>query len=118
MMALLDGPFAKNFWIGEVAMGLVIPFVTILAVRARNLTALFLASASSVIGIFFMRYDLVVVGFLVPHFHGLNIVGQPALFPYTPSLHEWMVTVGGISLCVMLFLMGERLFRGHLSESH
>ncbi|MFZ5798637.1 MAG: polysulfide reductase [Desulfobulbus sp.] len=118
MQAILTGPFAKNFWIGEIAMGLVIPFITILAVRARNLTALFFASASSVIGIFFMRYDLVVVGMLVPHFHGMDIVGQPHLYSYAPTLHEWMVTLGGIGLCVMLFLMGERMFRGHLSESH
>jgi molybdopterin-containing oxidoreductase family membrane subunit len=118
MQALLTGSFAKNFWIGEIAMGLVIPFIIILAVRARNMTALFLASASSVIGIFFMRYDLVVVGLLVPHFHGLNIVGQPHLYSYAPTLHEWMVTLGGLGLCIMLFLMGERMFRGHLSESH
>jgi Ni/Fe-hydrogenase subunit HybB-like protein len=82
------------------------------------MTALFLASASSVVGIFFMRYDLVVVGLLVPHFHGLNIVDQPHLYSYAPTLHEWMITLGGIGLCVMLFLMGERMFRGHLSESH
>jgi molybdopterin-containing oxidoreductase family membrane subunit len=118
MQALLTGSFAKNFWIGEIAMGLVIPFIIILAVRARNMTALFLASASSVVGIFFMRYDLVVVGMLVPHFHGMNIVGQPHLYSYSPTLHEWMVTLGGIGLCIMLFLMGERMFRGHLSESH
>ncbi|MHB8809455.1 MAG: NrfD/PsrC family molybdoenzyme membrane anchor subunit, partial [Desulfobulbaceae bacterium] len=31
MQALLTGSFAKNFWIGEIAMGLVIPFLTILA---------------------------------------------------------------------------------------
>lgn len=118
MQLLLTGSFAKNFWIGEIAMGLLIPFITILAVRARNMNALFFASASSVIGIFFMRYDLVVVGLLVPHFHGLNIVGQPHLYSYAPTLHEWMVTLGGIGLCIMLFLMGERMFRGHLSESH
>ncbi|HBI14443.1 MAG TPA: polysulfide reductase [Desulfobulbaceae bacterium] len=118
MQAILTGPFAVNFWIGEIAMGLIIPFVIILAVRARNLTALFIASASSIIGIFIMRYDLVVVGMLVPHFHNLNIVGQPHLFPYAPTLHEWMITLGGVGLCAMLFLMGERLFRGHLSESH
>lgn len=118
MQALLTGSFAKNFWIGEIAMGLVIPFIIILAVRAKNLTMLFIGSASSVVGIFFMRYDLVVVGMLVPHFHGLDIVGQPHLYSYAPTLHEWMVTLGGIGLCIMLFLMGERMFRGHLSESH
>lgn len=118
MQAILSGPYALNFWVGEVMMGMVIPFVIILAVRAKNLTALFIASVSAVIGIFFMRYDLVVVGMLVPHFHGMGITDLPHLFSYTPSLHEIMVVVGGMGLCSMLFLMGERLFRGHLSEDH
>lgn len=118
MMAILTGPYAINFWVGEVAMGMVIPFIIILAVRAKNMPALFVASVSGVIGIFFMRYDLVVVGMIVPHFHTLNIVGQPHLYSYTPSLHEVMVTLGGIGLCSMLFLLGERMFRGHLSEDH
>lgn len=118
MQTLLTGEYALNFWLGEVAMGLVIPFVIILAIRSRNMTALFVASALSVVGIFIMRYDLVIVGMLVPHFHGVEIVGQPHLYTYTPTLHEWMVTLGGIGLCAMLFLAGERMFRGHLSESH
>ena len=118
MMSILSGPYAVNFWIGEIMMGLVIPFVIILAVRAKNLTALFIASVSSVIGIFFMRYDLVVVGMIVPQFHELGIVGQPHLWSYVPSLHEIMVVVGGMALCSMGFLMGERLFKGHLSEDH
>ncbi|MCB2182045.1 MAG: polysulfide reductase NrfD [Desulfobulbaceae bacterium] len=118
MQAILSGPYAVNFWIGEVMLGMVIPFCIILAVRAKNLTALMVAATSSVIGIFFMRFDLVVVGMIVPQFHELGIVGQPHLWSYTPSLHEIMVVVGGMSLCVMGFLMGERLFKGHLSEDH
>ena len=118
MMSILSGPYAANFWGGEVAMGLVIPFVIILAVKAKDMTALFWASVSSVIGIFFMRYDLVVVGQIVPGLHEYHIVGQPDLLSYSPSLHEIMVTIGGVAFCTMLFLMGERLFRGHLSEDH
>lgn len=118
MQALLSGPYAAPFWIGEIMMGLVIPFIIILAVRAKNMKALFVASVSAVIGIFFMRYDLVVVGMLVPHFHEMNIVGQPHLFQYFPSLHEIMITLGGFGLCAMLFLAGERVFKGHLSENH
>jgi hypothetical protein len=26
--------------------------------------------------------------------------------------------VGGVAFCLMLFLMGEKLFRGHVSEDH
>jgi len=118
MEALISGPYSVNFWVGEVMLGMVIPFALILMARAKNLPMLFVAAASSIVGIFFMRYDLVVVGQIVPHFHGLGVNDLPELFSYTPSFHEVMVTVGGISLCAMGFLMGERLFKGHLSEDH
>ncbi len=118
MMALINGPYSVNFWVGEIMLGMVIPFVLILMARGRSLSLLFVAAASSVVGIFFMRYDLVVIGQLVPHFHGMGISDLPELFSYTPSLHEVMITVGGLALAAMGFLMGERLFKGHLSEDH
>ena len=118
MMALINGPYAVNFWVGEVMLGMVIPFFLIISVKAKNLPVLFVASISAIIGIFFMRYDLVVVGQIVPPFHEYGVIDLPEYFPYVPSLHEIMVTLGGIGLCVMGFLMGERLFKGHLSEDH
>ncbi|MFH1217268.1 MAG: NrfD/PsrC family molybdoenzyme membrane anchor subunit [Pseudomonadota bacterium] len=118
MQALLSGPYAVNFWGGEVMLGLVIPFILIMAVQSRNMTALFVASVSSVIGIFFMRYDLVVVGMVVPQFHELGVVGMDQLLSYAPRLHEVMVTLGGMGLCSFMFLAGERVFKGHLSEDH
>lgn len=118
MQALLTGPYAMNFWGGEVILGMVIPFVIILAVKGRNMNALFVAALSGMIGIFFMRYDLVIVGQLVPSFHGMGLVDYPELLTYVPSLHENLVVLGGIALCGMCFLVGERLFRGHLLEDH
>lgn len=118
MMSILTGRYSVNFWLGEIMLGMIIPFIIILAVRAKNIQALFVASLSGVIGIFFMRYDLVVVGMVVPHLHGLGLVDYPELFPYTPTLHEVMVVLGGMGLCSMGFLMGEKLFKGHLSEDH
>ncbi len=118
MQAILSGPYSVNFWVGEMMLGLVIPFVLVLAVRAQNMQTLFVASVSCLIGIFFMRFDLVVVGQIVPHLHEMGLVDMPALFSYTPSFHEIMVTLGGMGLCSMGFLMGERLFKGHLSEDH
>ncbi len=118
MKALLNGHYSLNFWGGEVLLGMVIPFVIILASRAKSVKPLFIAGALSMIGIFIMRYDLVVVGQIVPHFHNLGIVDLPHYFSYTPRLHEIMVTIGGLSFCAMIFLMGERLFKGHVSESH
>ncbi|MFA7346656.1 MAG: NrfD/PsrC family molybdoenzyme membrane anchor subunit [Desulfurivibrionaceae bacterium] len=118
MMALVSGPYAINFWLGEVMLGMVIPFAMILAARAKNLPVLFWASVSSVIGIFFMRYDLVVVGQIVPWYSEFGVVDMPHLLTYTPSLHEIVITAGAMGLCAMGFFMGERLFRGHLSEDH
>ena len=118
MMALITGPYAVNFWGGEVLLGMLIPFGIILGVKARNLPALFVASVSGMIGIFVMRYDLVVVGQIVPHYHGKGLVDYAHLFDYLPSLHEWAVTFGGLGLCALLFLLGERMFRGHVSEDH
>jgi len=42
----------------------------------------------------------------------------PHYFSYSPSLHEVMITIGGLSLCAMAFLIGEKFFKGHVSESH
>lgn len=118
MQALLSGPYSLNFWVGEVALGMVIPFVIILAVKGRNMNALFIASLAGMVGIFFMRYDLVIVGQLVPAFHGMGLVDYPELLTYAPSLHENLVVLGGIAFCGLTFLMGEKLFRGHVSENH
>ncbi len=118
IMSFLTGPYALNFWVAEIAMGLVIPFLIILAVKARNIPLMALGSASSIIGIFFMRYDLIVIGQVVPGLHEYNIAGLPHLLPYSPTLHEYMVTIAGFTFCGVLFMMGERMFRGHLSEDH
>ncbi len=118
IQALLSGPYAVNFWVGEVALGMIIPFVLIMAVKGSNMRVLFLASVAGMIGIFFMRYDLVIVGQLVPHYHGLGLVDYPELFTYAPTLHEWMITIGGFAFCGFLFLAAERLFRGHVTEDH
>ncbi len=118
MMSLLSGPFSFNFWVGEVMLGLILPFTLILSVRAKNMNMLFAASVSGIVGIFFMRYDLIVVGMIVPFFHNMNIVGQPHLYPYTPTIQEWVITAAGIALCGIMFLVGEKVFKGHLSADH
>lgn len=118
MMLLLTGPYSLNFWVGEVALGMIIPFAIIMAVKGKNMNALFVASLAGMVGIFFMRYDLVIVGQLVPAFHGMGLVDYPEVLTYKPTLHEFLVVLGGIAFCGLTFLMGEKLFRGHVSEDH
>ncbi|WP_457755852.1 NrfD/PsrC family molybdoenzyme membrane anchor subunit [Thermodesulfatator indicus] len=115
-MALIAGPFAFNFWFFEVGLGLVLPFIVILAVKARNIPAMAIVSGVALLSIFVMRYDLVVLGQIVPHYHGLQIVDMPHFYSYSPTFLEWLVVLGGFGLCGMLFFMGERIFKGHLDE--
>lgn len=118
MQLLLTGSYAVNFWVGEVLLGMVIPLVIILLVRGRNMNGLFVASLSGMVGIFYMRYDLVVIGQLSPSFHGMGLVDYPEFLTYVPTLHENLVVLGGVAFCGLVFLVGEKLFRGHVSEHH
>ncbi len=113
MMALVKGSFASNFWLGEVFLGMALPFCILLITRAASPKWAFVAGLVSMIGIFFMRYDLVVVGQLVPAFHGMGVMGQTDLAAYSPSLHEFMISLGAMGFCGLMFLIGEQVFNGH-----
>ena len=80
------------------------------------MNALFIASLAGMVGIFFMRYDLVIVGQLVPAFHGMGLVDYPDLYTYMPSLHENLVVLGGIAFCGLTFLWVKSCF-GDMSPS-
>lgn len=118
MQILLTGDYAINFWGGEVILGLLLPFIIIIGKRGKSMNALLVAAISGMIGIFFMRYDLVIVGQLVPHFHGMGLIGYPEHFTYSPKLHENLVVMGGFAFCGCMFLLGEKIFHGHLTETH
>jgi molybdopterin-containing oxidoreductase family membrane subunit len=116
IMAMLFGPYAFNFWVFEVMLGMAIPFLILLRSQFKNINMSFLASAMMVLGIFFMRYDLVVVGQIVPAYHDLGVNEYSHLVHYIPSLHEIMIIVGGLGIVASTFLLGERIFRGHKSD--
>jgi molybdopterin-containing oxidoreductase family membrane subunit len=116
--AMLFGPYAINFWVFEVALGMVIPFIILLRSGFRNLNAAFLASAMMIVGIFFMRYDLVLLGQVVPAYHELGVREFPSILRYMPSFHEIAITVGGMGIVSAAFLLGEKVFQGHKSDIH
>ncbi len=110
MMALVNGPLSVSFWVFEVSLGMLIPFVLILATKGRQLGAITLAAASSMIGIFFMRYNLVVAGQLVPMRHDVEAVGSGGLLSYTPSLTEIAIVLGAIGMCFLLYIAANMIF--------
>jgi molybdopterin-containing oxidoreductase family membrane subunit len=118
LKSLLRGPYSFNFWVLELGVGMIIPLILYVTSRGKNLPVMALASGMMIFGIFFMRYDLVIVGQVVPVQYELGVNEYPGLLSYTPSAHEILVVLGGIGLAGSLFLLGEKIFKGHKSEAH
>lgn len=116
--AMLTGPYAFNFWVFEMIIGIIVPFAILLGTRFRNVNSSFFASVLMVIGMFFMRYDLVVEGQIVPVFHELGVNEYRGLLNYSPSFHEIMIIIGGMGIVTSAFLLGERVFNGHKGSGH
>ncbi len=117
-LALLTGSYAFNFWTLEVLAGMVIPLALYILSRGTNMKMLFWGSVSMIIGIFFMRYDLVVVGQIVPAHYEMAVNEYQTLLSYTPSAHEILIVLGGIGLVGTLFMLGEKIFAAHRVEDH
>ncbi len=118
-MALMFGPLKVSFWLFEIFLGMLLPFLIIIFTKASNLKAAYYASISAMVGIFFMRYNLVVAGQVVPMREpapGAGIQGATAdgLVHYFPSFSEIAVVVGAIAICIGLYLAAERFL--NLSE--
>jgi len=119
IMAVLKGPYAFNFWVFEIFLGLVLPFLVVIGVKARDINAMAYVSALALLVAFFvMRYDLVTGGQIVPHYQGMYIYGLPEYYHYSPSLSEWLVVLGSFGLFGSLFLWGEMAFDGHKEIHH
>jgi molybdopterin-containing oxidoreductase family membrane subunit len=118
VVALLGGKYAINFWVFEMLAGMVAPLVLYMLSKGRNLKLMLIASVSMIIGIFVMRFDLVVVGQSVPVYLELGVNEFKHLLSYVPSFYECVITAGGFGLTALLFLLGEKIFDGHKVEHH
>jgi len=106
-LALLKGPLAVPFWLFEIGLGIVVPLVLIIAGRSERLNYNLLAALSSLVGIVFMRYNMVIAGQLVP---AGNLDVQQAFegfANYLPSSSEILVVIGAISFIILAYRIGE-----------
>ena len=118
VMAMLSGPYAMNFWLFELGLGMIFPLVMFIRSKGENLKMMFSGAIAMIVGIFVMRYDLVMVGQIVPVYHDLGVNEYSHLLSYSPSIYEAVITLGGFALTAFLFLVGEKLFAGHKVEEH
>jgi molybdopterin-containing oxidoreductase family membrane subunit len=107
-MVLISGPLSFNFWFFEIFLGILLPILILGFSNAQNIKAMFWASVSCLVGIFFMRYDLVVVDQLVPVWHSIGALGYETYARYVPSIGEITIVFGGFGFCMLLYLLAER----------
>lgn len=118
VMAMLTGPYALSFWGGEVLLTLLAPLALYVLSGGTRMRMMFLASISMLLGAFFMRYNMVIVGQIIPVYIDLNVTGFTELLQYFPSVNEIIITLGGFGLTGFMFLLGEKIFNGHQVEDH
>jgi len=110
--ALISGPYAFNFWVLEIGLGIIVPFALLLWSKGRRIGLMFVAVALMIFCAFFVRLDMVVVGQIVPVYWELGVKEFSRLQTYFPTWHEILVVLGGIGFCGAAFLLGEKIFKG------
>lgn len=91
---LFDGSFRSGFFIIEILAGIIAPIVILTSERMRKRTGwLFTGAALTVFGVFLNRLNVFVIGYIPPY----------SKAQYFPSIFEILVTVGFISMLILLY---------------
>ena len=100
-----------TFW-AEIVLAILIPGIVILFGRAQSHVKMFYASIIGMVGVFFMRYNLVHDTQLKP----LQMMKTsryqlpPTWVEYFPSATEIYISLGGLGLMFAMYYIGTRLF--------
>lgn len=112
-VALVKGPLALNFWVGEMLLAVAVPLILIVTARG-SVGRLSLAGFIYLIGLFFTRYDFIVAGQLAPMrggFFGAGVVTDfVGMTFYSPSAMEWLVYLFGFGVFFLLYFSAEKFF--------
>jgi len=108
-MAALSGRLSVNFWFFEAFLGLVVPFILLLNRSTRTPFGVMLAGLLTTIGVFFMRYDMVIAGQIVP-MRDSSGSGPTGLLHYIPSVAEIGIVIGSVCACLFVYILIEKKF--------
>ena len=110
--AILTGPYAWSFWLFQVAIGMVIPFLILINPRLSNRPNwIGAAGFMIVVGFVVVRINAVLPAFVAPQLEGLQsaFVDSRLSYDYLPSSTEWLVGVFVGTIVLGLFYLGYRL---------
>jgi len=100
-----------TFW-AEVILAMAIPLLVILKDYGKSPVLFFWVSLSGMVGIFFMRYNLVHDTQLKPlqMMKTREYMLAPDWVHYFPSSTEIMISLGGLGLCIAMYYAGTKFF--------
>lgn len=117
IMSFINGPLSFNFWVFEVLLGMLLPFTILILPGGFKPKRVFTAGAMTIVGIFFMRIDLVTAGQIVPLEPVKGMIVE-TYRSYSISWSEWAIILGAIGGSILLYLIGEKYFNLNVSEHH
>ncbi len=101
---LVSGPMMLQFWGLEVIVGGLAPLLLLIYPRTgKSLWGILAAASLVLIGMFFVRYDLIVAGQVVTALEGSQSL-------YTPSQMEITLLVSLIALAALVYSIGGKIF--------
>lgn len=106
--SLFKGPLAMNFWVFEIAIGLILPGLLLVVTRLKSLNTLSAAALMILVGQFFSRFNMVVSGQIVPIEH--EYFDVPQYLSYSPTVAEYLLVIAGMGVVGFGFVLGERFF--------
>ncbi len=120
-MALISGPLALNFWVGEMLLAVIIPLVIL--VTAKGDTKRYgIAGLVFMIGLYFTRVNYIVAGQMPtmrPATDGSGVsAGLDGLAMYSPSIAEWGIFLLGIGTALVLYFAAEKFLDLKTPEHH
>ncbi len=100
-----------TFW-AEVILVMLIPLLVVLKDYGRSPVLMFWVSLSGMVGIFFMRYNLVHDTQLKPlqMMKTREYMLPPEWVHYFPSTTEMMISLGGLGIVLLLYYVGTKVF--------
>ncbi|MBM4763058.1 NrfD/PsrC family molybdoenzyme membrane anchor subunit [Bacillus sp. B15-48] len=104
LRTMLASKMAWSFWGVQMFLGAVVPITIVFWKKtSQNINALLVAAICIVIGIIAVRFNIVLPSLIVPVFHELP------WGDYFPTIKEWMVSIGVVSMGLLIYSFGELL---------
>jgi molybdopterin-containing oxidoreductase family membrane subunit len=108
------GIFPGLFWGGYVLVGSVLPLILLLRPDPPGARATLIAAGLVVLGAFAWLYVFIVGGQafpldIFPGYIASSSFADGAISPYTPSLPEWLLGIGGVGAAVVITAAGVRV---------